>query len=291
MRHLVLCLAVGCCAFAETLIIGHKWADSVGYYDGESGKLLASVPVGLRPHEMATSADRKLVFVTNYGVNTWTQTETGTNTVSVIDRQSRKEVGRIDLGDHHRPHGIERGSTSGLLYITADFPPSLLVVDAQKRAVVKRFDIGQKAPHMLAISHDEKHAWVANSGSGSVTRITLDGSVPPKHIEVGGVPMGIALEEQKRRYCWVVNRTANELVAIDMKTASVAQRVSVPGQPVRLVLTPGDNAIIVSLIGSGEAAVIDAESFRELKRFNVGANAEGLHFDAPSGFLYVSAQG
>lgn len=103
--------------------------------------------------------------------------------------------------------------------------------------------------------------------------------------------MGIALEEQKRRYCWVVNRTANELVAIDMKTASVAQRVSVPGQPVRLVLTPGDNAIIVSLIGSGEAAVIDAESFRELKRFNVGANAEGLHFDAPSGFLYVSAQG
>ena len=287
-------LCIGFCALltpGETLMIGHKWADSVGYYDGASGKLLATVPVGVRPHEMAASADGKLVFVTNYGVNTWTQTEKGTNTISVIDRAGRKELGRIDLGDHHRPHGIERGHKSGLLYVTTDFPPTLLAIHPVKRTIVNKWDIGQTAPHMVAVSPDEKYAWTANSGSASVTRIALDGSEPPKHIEVGGVPMGIALEEQRKRFCWVVNRVANELVAIDVRTGMVAHRVQVKGQPVRLVLTPGDEQIVVSLIESGEAAVIDVDRLTEIKRFPVGPNAEGLSFDAPNGFLYVAAQG
>src|SRR5262247_448554 len=79
----------------EVAVIVHKWDNSVGFYDSDTGKQLAKVEIGVKPHEMALSADRRLAYITNYGVNTYTQQEEGGNTISIVDLAGRKKIGEI----------------------------------------------------------------------------------------------------------------------------------------------------------------------------------------------------
>ncbi|MBC7925315.1 MAG: hypothetical protein H7039_06620 [Bryobacteraceae bacterium] len=276
--------------FLATLLIAHKWSDSVGWYDSQTGKALATVPVGVRPHEMAWSADRKLIYVTNYGLNTWTQTEPGGNTISIIDPAGRKEIGRIELGENRRPHGIELGRKSGRLYVTVDWPGALLVVDPVRKAVVSRHEVGKSNPHMVAVTRDESTAFVANSASGTVSLVRLTGDTKPVAIEVGGVPMGVELAPDES-ICWVATRSGNQVVGINVGSGKVVHRIDVKGEPARLRAVHGGSLLLVSLIGSGEIAVLDLKTRQEVRRLTVGKSAEGMFVDTTEKFLYVSAQG
>ena len=273
----------------KTLLVLHKSAESLGFYDPVTGARRGETPVGTRPHEMVLSADGRLAYVTNYGVNSYTDVAPGGKTVSIVDLARREKVGEIDLGEFRRPHGIERGR-SGRLYVTVDTPGSLLVLDPSTRRVVARHDVGQSLPHMLALSHDEKRAWTANSGSGTVSALRLDAIDAPTHVPVGGVPMGLALSSDGRRL-FVATRSGNEVVVIDTAGDAVTARIRVEGQPARLHFTRGDARLLVSLIQSGEVAVIDPGALREVHRFPAGAAAEGLGLDGAGRFGYVSAQG
>jgi YVTN family beta-propeller protein len=274
----------------STLLVGQKMDDSVGFYDATSGKPVATVKVGVKPHEMVFSADRKLVYVTNYGVDRWTQTEPGESTISIVDPAARKEVGRIELRPNTRPHGIELGHRTNRLYVTTDLPPSVLVIDPVKRSVLRRIRVGQEAPHMLAVTRDESRAYVANSASGTVTILDLSEKAAPRHVPVGGVPMGILLNDDDSRV-YVSTRTGNEVVALNAKTGNVDYRIAVAGHPVRLKFMPGGRDLVVTTIDSGEVVIVDVAGRKERTRFKGGTHNEGIHIDAAAGHLYISAQG
>jgi len=273
----------------EVAVIVHKWDNSVGFYDANTGQQLAKFEVGVKPHEMALSADKRLAYITNYGVNSYTQTEEGGNTISIIDLVGRRKLGEIELGKFHRPHGVERGR-SGLLYVTTDFPPTLLVVDPAREKIVREIAVGQSLPHMVVITRDDRKAYTANSGSGSVTAIDLKTDKVIRHISIGGVPMGLELSHDGRTL-YAVNRTGDQLLVIDTRKDEVTRKIEIKGQPVRLRLTRDGKHLLVPLIQSGEVAIVETAALREVHRFRAGANAEGVNIDDAGRFGYVSAQG
>src|SRR5437870_13511414 len=70
----------------ETLLILHKWGESLGSYDAQTGQRRGGVVrLGTVPHEMVMSADGRWLYVTNYGVKTYTDGAQGGNAVSVVD--------------------------------------------------------------------------------------------------------------------------------------------------------------------------------------------------------------
>jgi YVTN family beta-propeller protein len=273
---------------ADRILVVHKQGDSVGEYNASSGKLLWTAPVGKIPHEFALTADGKRLYVTNYGLRTYTDKQPGGNTISIIDLKSKKNVGQIDLGQYHRPHGIER-ARNGHFYVTTDLPASVLEVDPVQRKIVRALDVGQELPHMVQLSVDETKLWTANAGSGSVTSLSLTNPGQRKTINVGGVPMGFALSPDGKRL-FVTTRSGNEVVVIDTETDSVATRVDVEGEPVRMALTTDGGLLAVTCIASGEMAVLETVTFRERKRIKIGARAEGITFDVKRGAGYASAQ-
>jgi YVTN family beta-propeller protein len=288
IRILLLLAAASTALNAEDrILVVHKHGDSVGIYGARSGKSLATIPVGKIPHEFALTADRRQLFVTNYGVKTYTDTAPGENTITVIDVRARRAIGVVDLGQYRRPHGIERAK-NGRFFVTTDLPPSVLEIDPKTRSVVRALDVGQERPHMLHLSADEKKVWTANSGSGTVTSLSLTGDAR-KHINVGGVPMGFALSPDGTRL-YVATRSSNEVVIIDTATDEVTTRLTVTGEPVRLQVTPDGRYLGVTLIASGELALIDTWSMREFHRIPIGARAEGLTFDPRRQIGYASAQ-
>lgn len=285
---LLLALAVSVAASAQVLIL-HKGDDSLGIYGETSGKLELKIPTGARPHEFAVTRDQRTAFVTNYGVDSWTEEKQGGNTLTVIDLAERKPAGEIALGQYHRPHGIHLGR-SGRLYVTCDFPPALAVIDSRRKQLLHGISVSGKLPHLVAVTADERQAWTADSGSGTVSVVDLRARRQRASVEVGGVPMGIALTPDEKTIL-VGTRTANQVVVVDAVTNTVKRRLGVPGQPSRITVSPDGRFAYTSLIESGEVAVIDLASFEEVKRARVGSHAEGIRLDPDGGTLFVSAQG
>jgi YVTN family beta-propeller protein len=244
------------------LLVLQKKANALGLYDPRSGAHLWNVEVGTRPHEMALSEGDRLAFVTDYGVDTYTDTAEGGRTLSIVDIAGARRVGTIDLGRFRRPHGIVAGFSSRL-YITVDHPAAVLEVDPVSRQVVAEHLLDQQLPHMVAVSKDERFLYTANAGSGTVSVIDRHANVTAGSVLVGGVPMGLALSRDGRRL-YVATRDANRIA---------------------------DEFLLVTLIGSGELAVVATADDREVARFKVGAAAEGVTIDTRTGFGYASAQG
>ena len=289
--RILLLLATLCATMAaqEKLLVVHKLDDSFGVYDAASGQLETRIPVGRKPHEFALSSDEKTAFVTNYGVDTWNTADPGGNTITVIDLLSRKAVGEIDLGEFRRPHGIERGA-SGRLYVTTDLPAALLVIDARKRKILYTIKLTSKLPHMVCVSSDERKAWTADAGSGTVTLVDLGYRRQFKTFKVGGVPMGVALSADEKRL-FATTQSGNEIIWIDAVANTIRRRLGVPGGPARVRLSPDGKRLFTSLILSGEVAVLDPQAFLEVKRVAVGQRVEGMTIDPAGEHLYVSAQG
>jgi len=290
MRFLAALFALSATAASagDTLLILHKLDDSFGFYDAATGKLEAKIATGRKPHEFALSADQRLAFITNYGADTYTETQTGANTLTIVDLQQRKAVGEIDLGEFRRPHGIERGK-SGHFYVTTDFPAALLIVDGKKRKVLHAIKLTSKLPHMVQLSHDERRAWTADAGSGTVTLIDIPSRRQTAQIEVGGVPMGLALDAAGKNL-FVATRTSNMVVVVDAVANRLKRNIGVPGMPARVALSLNGASLFVSLIDSGELAVIDTRTLLEVKRVPAGQRAEGLLAEPSGQFVYISAQ-
>jgi len=235
------------------------------------------------------SADRKSLYVTNYGTARWTDDAPGGNTLSIINLATKRVTGEINLGEYHRPHGIEL-SKSGRLYVTCDLPSAVLIIDPLQRKIERAIPYAAKVlPHMLALTHDEQRFYTANAGNAAITAYDLK-TGQAKHLEVGGVPMGLALTADEKTI-YVATRTADTVVEVDTQKWAIRRTFKIEGQPVRLQLLPGEKQILASLIVDGAMVVLDLKSGKEIKRLKVGLNAEGMHIDPRTGEGFVSAQG
>jgi DNA-binding beta-propeller fold protein YncE len=275
-------------ARADELLVVEKGAECLAGYDTATGRALWNVKVGTKPHEFAVSRDGRTAWVSNYGVDSFADTGPGGTTLSVVDLVRHEAAGLIDLGEIHRPHFIHVGA-SGRLYVTTDEPAGLVVLDPENRSVVRHYPVGQSLPHMLAVSADEKRAFTANTGSGTVSVITLDSDTPVRQVEIGGLPQGFAWSADAKRL-FVSNRAGDEVLALDPSSGAVTARTRVPGHPHRLVATPDGRRLIASAIDSGDVIVIDTATVKETSRFRVGKRADGITVDAAGRFGYVAVQ-
>jgi len=280
--------ALAAMAADDGVILVNKGSDSAGIYNARTGQTLATISVGKKPHELVLSEDRRTAYVTNYGVDTYTDLDPGDNTISIIDLVARNKTADISLGKYRRPHGIERGK-SGRLYVTTDFPAAVLVIDPKERKVVREFPLEETLPHMLAVTRDEKTAVVACAGSASIAVLSLEtGRSSP--IDIGGTPMGVILNTADKR-AYATNRNGESISAIDIERAVLITKILLPGDPVRLQYNPDRTKIVVTFIGAGDAAVIDTLTMKPEYRFPAGKAAEGLTFDDKGKYLYITAQG
>jgi PelA/Pel-15E family pectate lyase len=276
----------------ERLIVLQKYEELLSGYDPATGDRVGpAIRIFAVPHEMAATADGRELFITNYGVKTFRDEGEGANTVTVVNMARLEHAGIVDLGAYRRPHGIARGR-SGRFYVTTDAPPALLVIDPVSRAVIRRIPLDQKLPHMVVVTPNEKRAVVANSGSGTVTFLSLAaGSDAPKvrHLTIGGTPMGLLLSADGR-WLYATNRDGNQVALIDMRVERITRQIPVLGEPTRLAFGPGGRLLIISALAAGAIVAVDTKTFKEVARISVGRRPEGLLVDADGGRGFVSVQ-
>ncbi|HSL85117.1 MAG TPA: cytochrome D1 domain-containing protein [Thermoanaerobaculia bacterium] len=238
-------------AMADTLIVGNKAEATASLIDLSTGKVVATLPTGAGPHEVAVSPDGRLAVVADYGTG-----GAPGKTLTVIDVPAARVVKTIDLGEYSRPHGLAWPSTDRLL-VTAEAQKALLVVDVSAGEVRQAVETGQEVSHMVAVTPDGARAFVANIGSGTVTAIDLEAGKKLGDVATGEGAEGVAVGTDGKRV-WVTNRAADTVSAVDAQSLEVVATVTPGSFPIRAEVTPDGKWVLVSNARSGTISVIDA---------------------------------
>ena len=121
-----------------TLVVANKTDDTVDLIDVADGHSRATLATGHAPHEVAVSTSGTTAVVSNYG----DRAEAGSS-LTVVDVVEGKVLRTIDLGQHHRPHGLAWISERSVV-VTAEGSAHLLVVDIVDGSITTAIKTGQE---------------------------------------------------------------------------------------------------------------------------------------------------
>jgi YVTN family beta-propeller protein len=243
---------------AATLIVANKAEATVSLIDLPAGKVVATLPVGTGPHEVAVAPGGRLALIANYGGPSGAG-----STLTLIDVAAAQVVKTIDLGEYRRPHGLVFLDERRAL-VTSEVSKALLEVDVEAGKVTAAVTTGQEVSHMVAVTPDGTRAFVANIGSGSVTAVDLKEKARLKDIKTGDGAEGITVTPDGRQV-WVVNRAADTVSVIDAATLEVLATLPSASFPIRAEATPDGKRVLVSNAKSGDLSVFTTAD-RKLER-------------------------
>lgn len=251
-----------------TLLVLNKADSTASFVDLGSGEVVATLPTGEGPHEVAVSADGTIAVAANYG----TRAAAG-GSLTVLDVAGARVVRTIDVGAGGRPHGIvfvERRRA----VVTVEGARALRVVDVERGAVEATIETGQEISHMVAVTPDGTRAFVANIGSGTVTAVDLRARRVLAQIRTGEGAEGIAVRPGGREV-WVTNRAADTLSVLDTASLAVVARIPCASFPIRVAFTPDGERAIVTNARSADVAVVDADARKVISRMTAALGAAG----------------
>jgi DNA-binding beta-propeller fold protein YncE len=247
---------------AETLLVVRKTDNAVDFMDPGSGRRLASVLTGNAPHEISVSPDGKRAVVSNYG----TREQPG-STLSIIDLEQPREMRRIDLAPHTRPHGVAWFGADRIA-VTTEGSRHMLVLDPDAGKIISEIETAQETSHMAVVSADARRAYVTNIGSGTATAIDLVTGRKLLDVPTGAGSEGLALTPDGREL-WVAARADGHVAVVDTAALEVRARLPLPGIPIRVAITPDGRTALVTCAGTAELVAFDVETRAERSRVKV----------------------
>jgi DNA-binding beta-propeller fold protein YncE len=273
-------------AAAETLLVVRKSDAAIDLIDPGSGARLASVSLGYAPHEVSVSPDGRLAAVSNYGSR-----EQPGSTLSIVDLEQPRELRRIDLAPHTRPHGVAWFAPDRIA-VTTEGSKHLLVVEPESGRIVSAIATDQDVSHMVVVDADGQRAYVTNIGSGTTTALDLAAGRKLTDLATGAGSEALALTPDGREL-WVAARVAGELVIVNTDKLEVAARLPLPGIPIRIAITPDGRTVLVTCAGTAEIVALDVTTRSERARRRVdvprapGADQRPLARLAPDSVLPI----
>jgi YVTN family beta-propeller protein len=256
------------------LIVLNKGEASASIIALATGEIVATLPVGDGPHEVAVSPDGNWAVAANYGGRT------PGSSLTVLDLRSSRPVRTIDLGTYRRPHGIAFLPDGKRVIVTSEQAKALVIVDVPNGRVDRAIDLGQPA-HLMTLARDGKHAWTANIASGSVSWVDLDdGKVLTKVTGKGPEGHDVSPSGQE---LWAADRTLNRISVMDATSLRILDSIPTGEFPNRLHFTPDGRWVLVSNITSGTVDVIDAATRRVVDHISFAVDS--VRSPQPEGIL------
>ena len=287
---LLACVAAAVCAGAETpspaLLVLNKEEASLAIVDPAAKKVVGRVAVGEGPHEVVVSDDGKLAFVSNYG------SRTPGSTISVIDLPGQKELRRLDLGAIRRPHGL--WFAGGKLYFTAELNKLVGRYDPASNQVDWLMGTGQNTTHMVIVMPDLSRMFTANISSNSISifePVQNGANWNQTVVGVGKGPEAVDLSPDGKEL-WTAHSQDGGVSIIDIAAKKVTATLDVKTKRSnRLKFTPDGKRVLISDLGGGELVVLDVAGKKEVKRFAIGKNPEGILMVPDGSVAYVALAG
>jgi YVTN family beta-propeller protein len=271
---------------SPALLVLNKAENSLAIVDPATQKVVARIPTGEGPHEIAASADGKLAVVTNYGAK-----DPG-HTLSVIDLTTQKEIHRVDLGPLGRPHGIL--FADGEFYFTAELNKLIAHYDPATNKLDWLLGVGQNRTHMLVRTKYLNVIFTSNVDSGTVTAI--EKSSDPSGWKETNIPVGKAVEgidiSPDDKEVWAANAGDGTVSIIETATSKVIHTFDARTKHSnRLKFTPDGKLALISDPANGELVIVDTATRTITKMLDVGRGPGGILIVPDGSRAYVALAG
>jgi YVTN family beta-propeller protein len=271
---------------SPALLVLNKAENSLAILDPATQKVVARIPTGEGPHEVAASSDGKLAVVTNYGAK-----DPG-HSLSIIDLVAQKEIHRLDLGPLGRPHGIL--FADGKFYFTVELSKLVARYDPATNQLDWLLGVGQNRTHMLVRTKYLNEIFTSNVDSGTVTAI--EKSTDPSGWKETNIPVGKAVEgidlSPDDKDVWVANAADGTVSVIETATSKVTHTFNVRTKHSnRLKFTPDGKFALISDPAAGELVIVDTAARTITKMLDVGSGPGGILIVPDGSRAYVALAG
>ena len=264
----------------SALLVLNKEEATLAIVDPVSLKVIAKVSTGDNPHEVATSADGKWAFVSNYG--------RGGGSISAIDLVAQKET-RVDVGELRGVHGI--AAMNGKAVFASEAAKLVASYDPATGKIERLVSTNQDQSHMVVMSQDNSKMFISNMGSGTVTIAERGAAWSQTAVAVGQRPEGIDVSPDGKEI-WTATFGDGNIAVIDVATKKVKQTFpSNTRRANRVKITPDGKLALVSDMGGGELVIFDVASRKEVKRLRLGPNPEGILMEPSGQRAFVAVTG
>jgi YVTN family beta-propeller protein len=209
-------------------------------------------------------------------------TNSGSNSVTVIDKQLDRVVATIAVGQ--RPMGIVTGPRGARVYVANSGSNSISVIDTAASSVINTISNFGYSPAELAISGDGRLLYATNPDSDNVTVIDTMSNAVVERIPVGRRPAGIAIDEARGKV-YVANSKSNSVSILNKTTFEVEGTVTVGLDPRGVAIQ--EDELYVANWGSNNISVIGMPSHSVTKTIPMAQRPLWVQ-SGLSGRIYVS---
>jgi len=264
-------------------------------------KIIARIPVGPDPHEVAASSDGKTAYVTNMG-------QGDSHEIDVIDLVAQRRLPDIDTRPLYSPHGIT--FVGDKVWFTAQDSKAVGRYDPSSGKLDWSMGTGQDRTHMIYVTPDEKKVYTTNVSAGTVSileNVLIEpkagptGNIPPwakSHMEwiETVIPVSKGSEgfdvSPSGREIWTAASDDGVISIIDTGARKVIASIDAKAVGAnRLKFTPDGKHVFISSLRSGDLFIYDATTRKELKRLNMGHGAAGILMDTEGNRAFVASTG
>src|SRR5580658_2851816 len=165
----------------RALLVLSKGDHTLAIVDPSSLKVIARMPSGPDPHEVAASTDGKFAYISNYGGRAY-------NTLTMVDLEAQKTLPVVDLGALRGPHGLM--FVGGKVWFTAEAAKAIGSYDPATKSVDWILGTGQNRTHMIYVFDDLKRMITSNVSSATMTIIEKSSGGRGPGRGPGGPPPG-----------------------------------------------------------------------------------------------------
>lgn len=270
------------------LLVANKQEHTLSVIEVGTGRLLATLPTGRGPHEVAVSSDGRRAVVANYG------DQAPGSSLTVVDLVTRTVQRTIDLGEYRRPHGIVVLPGDSLAAVTVEASQAVLIVRLDG-GVKHAIPTNARGSHMVAVTADGRRGYTANVPEGTITELDLTTGASLRSLPVSSVTEGVAVTPDGREV-WVGSNNQHTVTVVDTRTWKAVDTLPAAGLPYRIAISPdGKTAVVPGPMG-GVVRIFDVASRTERAVVDFGAGAEsqgpvGSTITADGAYVFIALQG
>lgn len=233
--------------------------------------VIASVPLGSSPRDVAINPSGTRAYVTKYKIcDPRFGSCSGSDGVSVIDTATNTVIATVALDG---PSGVAINPSGTRAYV-ASSSNTVSVIDTSTNTVVASVTVGS-SPNDVAINPSGSHAYVANSYSNNVSVIDTEANTVVATVTVGDKPSGVAVNPSGTR-AYVTNEGSGNVSVIDTASNTVVGTVTVGGNPMGVAINPSGTRAYVTHPFSGTVSVIDTATNTRIATAIAGNRPTGI---------------
>lgn len=254
---------------------------AIAVVDAETGLVLTRfyLPAGSRPHHVHASHGGNLIAVGLYG----------TDSVAVIDTHDDSLLGPWHLGPsasgiQPRVHAGVFSTNESTLYLASDASSEVIVIDPRTGDVHWRLTV--PGAHELAVTHDEKTAYVSRRTANALAVIDLEAHDGFHDLLTLGLPDTLRLSANERLLTIGLRTTPAQLAVVDTTTFD-AELVNIgpPGEATTLAAhqwtSPSGRYTFAAFEGGSNPGVAVVDHFdgnRVAQRFEYPGRPHGMDY-------------